>query len=144
LGGQYDLSIARAVYGDAFYGGSPDVVLSAFGQRVSVKSDDAAYDGIDKQKVGAELTYNFSKYLGASFRFDSVAQDLNDVDESSTVLSPRLIFHSDWSSRDQVVLQYQKYIYGSEVYVRTGTPAAYDPGLNPDEDVVSLSATMWW
>src|SRR5690606_10559468 len=116
-------SLARAIFGDRFYQESPDVVFSVFGQRVSVKSDDAAYDGVDKQKFGAEVTYNFSKYLGASFRFDSIAQDLNDVDESSTVISPRLIFHSDWSSRDQVVLQYQKYIYGEEVYVQTGTPA---------------------
>jgi hypothetical protein len=144
LGGQYDLSVARALYGDLFYGESPDIVLSAFMQRVSVKSDDENFDGIDKQKFGVEAGYSFLPWMAASLRFDAIAQDMNDVDESSSVISPRIIFRSDWQARDQVVLQYSKYIYGDEVYVRTGTPAELDPAVNPDEDVVSLSATMWW
>jgi hypothetical protein len=144
MGGQYDLSIARAIYGERFRGMSPDIFFSVFGQRVSVTSDDQDYDGVDKQKFGAEVTYNFSRWLAASFRFDAIAQDLKDIDESSTVLTPRLIFHSNWQSRDQVVLQYQKWINGSQVYVRTGTPPVYDPLINPDQDVVSLSASMWW
>lgn len=144
FGGQYDLSLARAIYGNRFEGKSRDIFISVFGQRVSVQSEDADYDGIDKQKVGAEVGYSLLPWLATSMRVDAVAQDLTDVDESHTVLTPRLIFRTNWQSRDQVVLQYQKYLYGDEVYIRTGTPPTLDPGINPDEDVVSLSATMWW
>jgi hypothetical protein len=30
------------------------------------------------------------------------------------------------------------------VLVRNGYPAVYDPTIHPDENVVSLSASMWW
>lgn len=144
MGGQYDVSLARAIYGQRFTGQSRDIFLSAFAQRVSVKSDDADYDNKDMQKFGVEAGYSLLKYFATSLRFDRVDQDLTDVDESFSVLSPRLIFRTGWQSRDQVVLQYSKWFNGDEVYVRDGSPAEYDPRINPDEDVVSLSATMWW
>lgn len=144
MGGQYDMSLARMIYGNLFYGQSPDVRLSLFGQRVHVTSDDADYDNVTKQKFGAELGYSMFKHMATSFRFDSIAQDLTDVDESETVISPRLIFRTGWQSRDQVMLQYSHYFMGDEVYVRDGTPAEINENINPDEDVISLSATMWW
>jgi hypothetical protein len=55
-----------------------------------------------------------------------------------------MIFRTDWQSRDQVVLQYSHYMNGEDVVVRNGTPAVDDPSINPDTEVVSLSATMWW
>lgn len=144
MGGQYDMSLARMIYGNLFTGQSPDVRVSLFGERVQVTSDDAEYDDVTKQKFGAEVGYSMFKHLAASFRFDTVAQDLDDVDESSMILSPRLIFRSNWQSRDQVMLQYSHYGMGDEVYVRDGIPAQENENINPDEDVISLSATMWW
>jgi hypothetical protein len=28
--------------------------------------------------------------------------------------------------------------------VRDGYPPVYDPSIHPDENVISLSASMWW
>ncbi len=144
FGGQYDLSIARLLYGEVFTGFSPDIIISAFANSTSVTSADPNYDNKQMFKFGVEGAYAFSPWMAAGMRFDSVAQDLSDADKSFYVISPRIIFRSDWQSRDQVTLQYSKYLYGSQVYVRTGSPAQYDPSVRPDEDVVSLAATMWW
>jgi hypothetical protein len=144
FGAQYDLSLARALYGKAFEGKSRDIVISLFGLATNVRSDDRVYDDITKLKLGAEASYSLLKWLATSARFDQVMANMADTDETFTLASARVIFRTDWQARDQIVLQYSKWFYGDEVYVRTGSPAQYDPSVNPDEHVVSLSASMWW
>ena len=144
IAGQYDLSIARAVYGKLFEGKSRDIVLSLFGMAVDVKSNDPRYDNITKVKLGAEASYSLLKWFATSARFDEVMNNVADSDETFSVVSARLLFRTDWQSRDQIVLQYSHWFNGDEVYVRTGSPASLDPTVHPDEHVVSLSASMWW
>lgn len=141
---QYDMSVARWWFGDGFDGTGPDIVGSVFGMQTSVSSDDAAYDDVTKRKVGAEATYSLLSWLAASARFDHVRPDDDDADASFSVITPRVIFRSDWQSHDQVALSYSHWFYGDNVVVRSGSPALEDPTINPDEDVISLSASMWW
>jgi hypothetical protein len=142
---QYDVSIKSILrYPNIFAGDSPDVVLSLFGMQTRVKSADPAFDGVTKRKYGAEGSGSLLSWLAASIRLDHVVQNADDANQSFSVVSPRLIFRSKWQAHDQVVLQYSRFIYGSGVRVRSGFPAVPDPTLNPDRDVVSLSATMWW
>lgn len=143
-GAQYDLSIARMLYGDFFQGQSPDVRLSAFGVGVGVKSDDPAHDGVNKLKVGFEATYSMASWFGLSARFDHVAADSSDSATAFNVFSPRLLFHTDWLSRDEFALQYSYFQYGSDVIVRTGSPKTDDLTATPDKTVLSLSGTFWW
>jgi hypothetical protein len=140
FGGQYDLSVARAVYGDWFKGQSPDLMLSLFGLGVKVKSHDADYDGVTKIKFGAEATYGMVSWFGVGTRFDRVAQG----SKSFSILSPRLLFHTDWYSRDQFVIQYSHFTYDKGVEVETGYPAVDDPTANPDKDVLSIMGSFWW
>jgi hypothetical protein len=142
--GQYDLSIARLIYGSLFTGQSRDIVISLFGMLTQVTSDDRAYNNITKLKFGGEGSYSLLKWLATSVRVDEVTQDMRDNDKSFVVLSTRLILRTDWQARDQIVLQYSHWFNGNQVYVRSGSPAQYDPTVNPDENVVSLSASMWW
>lgn len=144
FGGQYDLSVARAVYGDAFQGKSPDLRLSVFGVGTKVTSDDADYDAVTKLKAGAEVTYSIAKWFGVSGRFDHVRPDHAINNQSYHIVSPRLLFHTDWESRDELVLQYSRFIYGDGVVVRTGYPPVDDPSAIPDEDVFVMSGTYWW
>ena len=44
----------------------------------------------------------------------------------------------------QVVLQYSHWLNGSLTTVRAGYPPREDVTVIPDEDMVSLSASMWW
>jgi hypothetical protein len=144
FGAQYDLSVTRMLYGDFFKGNSPDVRLSAFAIAVGVKSDDPTQDGVTKLKVGVEATYAMTSWFGLSTRFDHVAANSSDAGTAFNIFSPRLLFHTDWLSRDEFALQYSYFQYGSDVIVRTGAERVDDPTATPDKTVISLSGTFWW
>ena len=145
LGGEYSLSLSRLLfYPQDFDGKSRDVILSAFGIYSHVSSADAQYNGDHKIKFGGEGTYTLLSWLAASARIDHVRPTSNIAGREVSILSPRLIFRSNWQSRNQVVLQYSRFIYGSNPLVRSGYPAVDDPTLKPDKDMISLSASMWW
>jgi hypothetical protein len=142
---QYDLSLGTLLrHPVRFYGNGPDLFVSAFGMLTRVASEDPAFDGEDKLKYGLETTYSMLSWLSVSGRYDRVIPRVGDNFTSFAVLSPRLIFRSNWNAQDQIVLQYSHYLYGSQVVVRSGVPPIDDPTIQPDRHVVSLSGTMWW
>jgi hypothetical protein len=144
FGAQYDLSIAKAVFGNWYTGISPDVLVSVFGIGTSVTSRDPAFDGVFKLKGGAEVSYLTLAWLGFSARADHVRLDGDDTRKAFTIYSGRVLFHTGWRSRDEIALQYSHFDYGSEVYVKAGSPPIENPFLNPDRDVFSLTGTFWW
>ena len=145
IGGQYDLSLGTLLrYPVPFSGNGPDIFLSAFAIYSHVSSVDPAYDRLDKFKYGGEATYSLLSWLSLSTRYDRVVPNSEDNFKSFAVLSPRVIFRSKWNAQDQVVLQYSRYMYGSEVVIKSGVPPVDDPTLAPDKHVISLSGTMWW
>ena len=158
LGGQYDLSIGRLVsYPVPFTGDGPDIVASVFGMYVQTKSDyvgapnEPTYDGMKKYKFGLEGTYSLLPWFAASMRYDNVTPNSDDSRQTFAIISPRLIFRTGWQAHDQIVLQYSHWFNGDRVIVRDGYPPVEDrrmpPGPNrvdPDEDMISLSASMWW
>lgn len=146
FGGQYDLSIGKLVsYPTPFTADGPDIVVSLFGISGKVtESNDKRYEGLAMNKFGGEVTYGMLSWLAASARYDRVVPDTAYDQRTFAVVSPRLIFHTDWSSTDQIVLQYSHWFNGSLVTVRDGYPPREDPRIIPDEDMVLLSANMWW
>jgi hypothetical protein len=144
FGAQYDLSVARLVYGDLFTGESPDVLVSLFGVGTKIKSNVKANDGVWNIKGGAEVTYLPLAWFGVSERFDHVRLNGSDSKRAFTIWTSRLLFHPGWKSRGELALQYSRFVYGSDVQVATGYPLALYPAVNPDKDVFSLSATYWW
>jgi hypothetical protein len=161
IGGQYDLSIGRLVsYPVPFSGDGPDIYVSLFGMLVQVKSEDESldrrpraatesapkrqYDNVAKLKYGVEGTYSLLSWFGVGARFDQVSPMLSDQKRSFAVISPRLIFHTDWQSRDLVVLQYSQWMYGSYTEVPEGYPPVPSFDAPKDKQVISLSANMWW
>jgi hypothetical protein len=144
IGGQYDLSIGRMLSYPVPFTPGPDLLVSLFGVRTAVASDDPTRDGVNKLKYGGELSYAMLPWLAASFRYDRVQPNSNDDRFSFAVLSPRVIFRTDWNSRDQVVLQYSRWLNGSLTTVRTGFPPRDDVTAIPDEHMIALSASMWW
>jgi hypothetical protein len=146
LGAQYDISIGKLVsYPVPFTADGPDLVVSLFGINGKIlESNDRSREGLGMLKFGGEVTYGMLSWLGASVRYDRVQPDVQDDRYGFSVLSPRVIFHTDWSSTDQIVLQYSHWYNGSLTTVRTGYPPRDDVTAVPDEDMVSLSANMWW
>lgn len=153
FGGQYDLSIGRLVsYPVPFTGDGPDIYVSLFGMATKVHSDDKLidstgaklYDGVTKAKFGIEASYSLLSWFAISTRYDQVKPNLDNDRYSFAVISPRLIFRTDWQATDQLVLQYSHWIDGSQTLVRTGYPPREDPTASPDTDMISLTASMWW
>jgi hypothetical protein len=144
FGVQYDVSIARLVYGEVYQGESPDLLVSVFGAGTKVASRDPSFDGVFKLKGGAEVTYLFHSMIGASERFDHVRLHGSDSRQAFTIYSTRLLFHMGWKSRGELALQYSHFVYGSGVLASTGYNPATALAVNPDHDVFSLIATYWW
>jgi len=145
FGAEYDLSLGNLLRNDPkFEGQGPDLALSLFGLATAVASPDPTRDGIFKLKYGGEATYTFLRWMGAGIRYDRVLADAADDTQTHAIISPRLIWKSDWASRDQVMLQYSAYLNGSNVAPVVGYPPAKDVTVRPDEHVLSLSVTMWW
>lgn len=157
VGAQYDVSIGKLVsYPVPFSGDGPDLVLSLFGMFTHVTSADptvfdpnipsttTAWNGANKVKVGLEGTYSLLSWLAASVRYDWVDPYTKESDLGYSEISPRLIFHSDWQSTDQIVLQYTHWFYGNLTPVQTGEPPTYNFGTVPDPNMISLSASIWW
>jgi hypothetical protein len=143
LGFQYDLSVARLMFGDVFQGLSPDILVSVFGMRTAISSDDPLTDGDSKLKLGTEVTYTALSWFGVSGRFDHVAPGDSST-QSFNVISPRLLFHNGWDSQMEIALAYSHFIYGGDVVIDTGSPPTPDPFTVPDADVFSLTGWLWW
>ena len=155
VGGQYDLSIGRLVsYPVPFSGDGPDLFVSLFAMQTHVSSAEADRDNVTKRKLGVEATYSLLSWFAASMRYDRVDPGVSQpglqlLDTAANlysfaVLSPRIIFRTDWQATDQVVLQYSHWFNGSRTTVRTGDPPMEDLSVVPDSDTVTLSASMWW
>jgi hypothetical protein len=143
-GVQYDVSMSRALFGAAYTGESPDVLVSLFGVATSVSSADPFFDGVLKLKAGAEVTYDFLPWMGVSERFDHVRLNSKDDRTAFSILSSRVLFHTGWKARNEIALQYSYFADGSAVFARTGYPPVLDTGYNPDRHVLSLIGTIWW
>lgn len=145
FGAQYDLSVGNLLrHPSNFQGMGPDVVASLFTVFTHVGSHDPLFNGVNKLKYGAELSYAFLPWVAVSGRYDRVIRNVDDGTQTSAVVTPRLIFRTGYNARDQVVLQYSHWFNGSGVVVNTGAPPAPNPLIKPDADVVSLMASMWW
>jgi hypothetical protein len=144
FGFQYDISMARAAFGRAYTGRSPDVLVSLFGIGTHVTSHDANYNDVLKLKGGGEVTYNFLPFMGVSQRVDYVRLNNSDDSQAFFVSTSRLLFHTGWMSRDEFAVQYSYFADGSKVYVRDGYPSVVDPTASPDSSVFALTGTFWW
>ncbi len=145
FGAQYDLSVGRLVsYPVPFNANGPDLVLSGFGTMAKVDTQFPFYGGDTALKFGGEVAYSPLSWLILGMRYDRVSPNTDNERFAFAVVSPRVIFHTDWTSTDQVVLQYSRYLNGSLTSIRTGNPPELDVTAIPDEHVLSLSANMWW
>ena len=153
---QYDYSIgllARKLKNpDAqFYGDGSDIVLGLFAMHTRVKSVDSEYDGMKKTKFGADVLWTPVPWFGLGARVDRVnpgklaneklasGDPVGEEDNTFTVISPRVLLRSKFLSREEVTIQYSRYVYGANV-----KPVAPLDKLGTDKNVFGIKATMWW
>jgi hypothetical protein len=172
--GQYEFSLGRSLAKindpeSDFWGEGRDAVIKLYGMINMVKSDDQDADGIRKLKYGVDLMGSLFPVFGVGLRYDRV-QPNNEVPEQSFgVISPRLIFRTRWVTREEITIQYTRYMYNERecdpanpllcVQPATGpvlpdgfgaTTGNQDANMRgaplapPDKDAFKIQATFWW
>jgi hypothetical protein len=133
LEAQYEFSLANFLSqssgGQRFWGEGQDFSVKLYGIYASVSSQamDTTNAGnpvtntgatplpdsykVNKLKFGADLAYSALPWLTGAMRFDRVQPNSNIPEQSFSILSPRLVFKSKWVTREQISLQYSRYLY---------------------------------
>jgi hypothetical protein len=106
-----------------------------------------------KLKVGAEIEVAAHKYLNIGLRYDRVMPSLTDRDPSYwakivdgksagsdafSAISPRLIIHTNWKSKEYVIVDYTHYFLGPRAY--PGSP--YSTIYASDPNMLSITALL--
>ena len=131
-------------------------------------------DGIIKLKYGADLSWHPLPWLAPALRFDRLQPNREVPEQSFAVLSPRIVFETDWITHEQITIQYSRYFYNQRtcepgLLAACAQPApdparpdgfgafsAHNDGdrgspltapnvpARPDQNVVRVEATFWW
>jgi len=134
---QYEFSLTNFLQqssgGQKFWGDGQDLYLKLYGMYNKVHSDYAPNDGIHKLKFGADLSYSILPWLSAGVRFDRLQPNTKVPEQSFQILSPRLVFKSNWNTHEAITLQYSRYMYNQRECAGGVTPAD-GVVLQPNED----------
>jgi hypothetical protein len=103
-----------------------------------VKSDIKDYDGLTKLKYGADVQVQIFPWLTFATRYDRLQPNNRIPEQSFSILSPRLVFKSRWLTREQISLQYSRYIYNQrECPVNPDTGLPYTPAFTTVNDAAT-------
>jgi hypothetical protein len=100
------------------------------------------YDGRLRYKYGVDAFYAFASFMGAGVRFDQVVPNTAAPAETFEVLATRLVFKTDWSSRETISLIYAKWFYGTDTH-REYSSGTFD-FQRLDDQLIALNVNMWW
>jgi hypothetical protein len=95
-----------------------------------------------RYKFGVESVYTFLPWMGVALRADRVAPNSKDSGETFYVLAPRLMFRTNWVSRETISIIYGKWFYGPRSHGETGSTVSGDVGL--DDQLIAFNVNMWW
>jgi hypothetical protein len=136
---QYELSLTNLLQmseegGQRFWGQGADLKIALYGMVNKVKSDYRPIDktiwgptdGNLKLKYGADIQYHATPSITAALRFDRLQPNSEIPEQSFAILSPRLVFASNWVTREQLTFQYSRYIYNQrECPASAASPADF-------------------
>jgi hypothetical protein len=144
---QYELSLAKALWHPKeFWGQDRDLEIKIFGMfnHVTPETPDTFISSENRLKWGADLMYTPVKFMGVGARFDAVYVDLDNNNKSFNQISPRIMFRTDFLSHEEITLQYSRYFYGDEVDAGYPWDCVTGTCMAPDENVLTIMASMWW
>lgn len=95
-----------------------------------------------RYKFGVESIYSFLPWMSAALRADRVAPNSKDSEETFYVLAPRLMFRTNWVTRETFTITYAKWFYGPHSHGEAGSTVSGDVGF--DSQLIAFNANMWW
>ena len=119
----------------------PELFASFFANFVKINSVDPDFDGKFMWKAGTEWTWRWLSWFQLSGRYDHVSPNSKDHAEAFDVISPKLIFKSDWLSHETVTLSYTQWFYGAHTHAEF--PNDYSRG-QLDSRMYALTFGLWW
>ena len=116
-------SIRTLLEGDDYWGQKRDLGVKFYAMLNQVRSDDEFIDGQWKFKWGTDLVFNALPWLQVATRYDRLQPDHRIPEQSFSILSPRLVFRTNWITNEYITLQYSRYFYNART-----CPNGNDPG----------------
>ena len=95
-----------------------------------------------RYKFGIESLYSFVSWMSVAFRADRVAPSSKDSGQTFYVLAPRLVFRTNWTSRESLTITYARWFYGPNSHGEAGSTVFGDVGF--DNQLIALNVNMWW
>ena len=167
---QAENSVQRIRKGDQWWGEGMDLGIKLYGMLNKVSSNDPDVNGITKLKYGVDARFDAMRWLAVALRYDRVQPNSRIPEQSFSVVSPRILFRTNWITREEIAVQYSHYIYNQRECDPMGdprlcvqppsapvppsgfgsTPGNQDMGNRgaptrvPDQSVVTIRATFWW
>jgi hypothetical protein len=142
IGVEYNVALFRLFrYPVELSPNGPELFASFFADFVKIDSVDPGFDGKRMWKAGTEWTWRWLAWLQFSSRYDHVTPNSKDLQESFDVISPKLIFKSDWLSHETVTLSYTHWWYGAHTHAEF--PNDYSRG-QLDPTMYALTFGLWW
>lgn len=124
LGGQYEAKLGDLL-GQSPFGEGQDLTMKFYGMWNKVSSKEtnpAGNDGISKMKFGTDFFFDAFPVLAFATRFDYLAPNSRYKKQNFMILSPRIVFRSQFVTHEQITIQYSRYLY-SQRECANGTPA---------------------
>jgi hypothetical protein len=125
-----------------------DVALALYGMINHIEYTDMSSGQMVKQdrfKYGAELQAAPFRYMWLGARFDRVQGDGSNAAFTYTAISPRVIIHSNWLSREYFIIDYSHYMVGSRIQpspTYNASDLMFPTSTKPDTDLFMLSAVL--
>jgi hypothetical protein len=143
LGGiSYTFSVARLLLApDPFSGQAPDLVITTGATFGRTTSTEKPYDGRVRHKYGIDGLYTVLPWLGFGLRLDRVVPSSKDPEQTFHVVAPRVLFKTDWNSRENISLGYVKWFLGKESHL-DGLSARASEQI--DDQMFTLNFNMYF
>jgi hypothetical protein len=155
----YSVSLGRLLSGSSpFRGDGPDLVLNA-GFIIAYTTSNAGvlsgsstpgtlptdidqFDHRLRYKFAVDGLYTLRSWVGAGLRVDHVVPSSKDATQTFSVLAPRLVFRTNWMTRESITLLYAKWFYGSNTHPEASSIVAPDGRL--DSQLIAFNVNIWW
>jgi hypothetical protein len=134
---QYEFSLTNFLQmseegGQRFWGEGSDLKIALYGMLNKVKSDYrpvdktiwGATDGNLKIKYGTDIQWHATPSITAAIRADRLQPNKDVPEQSFSIISPRIVFTSNWVTREQLTFQYSRYIYNQRECAEPATSPA--------------------
>ena len=95
-----------------------------------------------RYKFGVESIYTFCSWMAVALRADRVAPNSRDASETFYVLAPRVVFRTNWVSRETISIIYGRWFYGPDSHPELSSTVSRDVGL--DKQLIAFNVNLWW